>query len=319
MVPVRIPLAFPPPHAKPFDAVGLGLNSLDLVAVVDGHPPPNSKQPLRRFVKSPGGQIATALVVIARHGWRARYIGRFGDDEFGSVCREALRRAGVDLTPARVVSGASNQFAIVLVDASTGERTVLWDRDRRLAMTPDEVPVEAVTSGRLLLVDCHETAAAARAARLAREAGIPTLVDVEQVRPGIEELLRHIDAIIAAEAFPAALTGHTDPARAVEVIGRRFGAAVVTVTLGGAGSLTWCGGRVFETPAFKVACRDSTGAGDVFRGAFAAACLRHPEGDLEDAVRYANAAAALKCRNLGAQLGIPSPADVDRLVRAGTT
>jgi sulfofructose kinase len=120
--------------------------------------------------------------------------------------------------------------------------------------------------------------------------------------------------IIAAEDFPSALTGHEHQGRALETLGRDFGASVVCVTLGSAGSLTWCGGREIRTPAFQVDCVDSTGAGDVFRGAFAAGCLATPDGDLEDVLAFANAAAALNCRALGSRGGMPTRSEVARLL-----
>jgi sulfofructose kinase len=311
---VRIPFSIGPQGSRPFDIAGFGLNSVDWLTVVGEFPTSNSKQRLQRFARMPGGQIATAMAVAARLGWRARYIGSFGADELGAVSRESLEREGVDITAARTVPGSTNQFAVIIVDARTGERTVLWDRHSALSMTPEEVPCDAVTSARMLIVDCHETAAATQAVKYARDAGIPTLIDVERVRPGISELLQHIDGIVAAQGFPTALTGYDDPGRAIEAIGREFDARLVTVTLGEEGSLTWCGGRQIRTPAFKIDCVDSTGAGDVFRGALAAACLRAPSGELEEALAYANAAAALNCRALGARAGIPDAEEVEHLL-----
>jgi sulfofructose kinase len=163
------------------------------------------------------------------------------------------------------------------------------------------------------------TPASARAARYAREAGIPTIIDVEKVRPGIADLLQNIDAIIAAEEFPTALTGHENLGRALEVMGRDSGASVVCVTLGSAGSLAWCNGREIRTPRFQVDCVDSTGAGDVFRGAFAAGCLAMPGGDIEDVLRYANAAAALNCRALGSRGALPTAEEVEQLMMGRVT
>jgi sulfofructose kinase len=313
---VRIPFSIPARGARPFDVAGFGLNSVDLVAVVAEYPVSNTKQRLQRFARLPGGQIATAMATCARLGWRARYIGSFGSDELGAVSRDSLIQQGVDISAARTVAGATNQFSVILVDARSGERTVLWDRHPALTMEPADVPQAAVTSGRLLIVDCHETPAAARAARYARAAGIPTIIDVEKVRPGIADLLQNIDAIIAAEEFPALLTGHEDLGRALEVMGRDFGASVVCVTLGAAGSLAWCNGREIRTPAFPVDCVDSTGAGDAFRGAFAAACLGVPDGDIEDVLSYANAVAALNCRMLGSRGGLPTADEVEQLMHA---
>ncbi len=118
------------------------------------------------------------------------------------------------------------------------------------------------------------------------------------MRPGIGDLLQHIDAIIAAQDFPTALTGHEELGRALEAMAREFGAPLVCVTLGEEGSLARCSGREIRTPAFPVDCVDSTGAGDVFRGAFAAACLRQPDGDIEDVLELCQ-------RGRGAQL--PGP------------
>jgi sulfofructose kinase len=313
---MRIPLSIAPASAKPFDVVGYGLNSVDLLTVVAEFPRTNTKQRMQRFARLPGGQIATAMATCAKLNWRARYVGSFGGDELGAISKNSLLEAGVDIGAARTVAGATNQFAVILVDGRTGERTVLWDRHPALTMDPKDVPREAITSGRLLVVDCHETAAATQAARYARDAGIPTIIDVEKVRPGMADLLQNIDVIIAAQEFPTALTGHEEIGRAIAIVAREFRAALVCVTLGRDGSLTWCNGREIRTPAFQVDCVDSTGAGDVFRGAFAAGCLRGPDDDLEDVLTYANAVAALNCRALGSRGALPTPDEVEQLMLA---
>jgi len=234
--------------------------------------------------------------------------------EVQELSRRSLTDEGVDISGSRTIDGATNQFAIVLVDARSGDRTVLWDRHPGLTIDPADVPRAIVTSARILIVDCHETAAAAEAARQARAAGLTTVIDVEKVRPGIGDLLQHIDAVIAAESFPRELTGYEDLGRALEALQREFQAPLVAVTLGGRGSLARCGGREIRTRAFPVACVDTTGAGDAFRGGFAAAVLRAPDGDVEDALIYANAVAALNCRGLGARGGLPTPSEVDQLL-----
>jgi sulfofructose kinase len=313
---VRLSLSIPAAAARPFDVAGFGLNSVDLLAVVAEFPASNSKQRLQRVTRLPGGQIATAMATCARLGWRASYVGSFGSDDLGALSRASLIDAGVDVSASRTVAGATNQFAIILVDAQSGARTVLWDRHPDLAWSPGDVPRLAVTAGRMLLVDCHETAAATQAARYAREAGVPTVIDVEKVRPGIAELLQQIDIIITAQDFPSALTGHEDLGRALASMAEEFPARVVCATLGEQGSLAICGGREIRTAGFQIDCVDTTGAGDVFRGAFVAACLKSPDSDIEDILTYANAVAALNCRALGARAGIPTPQEVDDLLWA---
>ena len=313
---MRIPFEVPAARSRAFDVVTLGLNSLDLVTVVAEFPVSNTKQRLQRFARLPGGQMATAAAVCARLGWQARYVGSFGDDDFGRLGRESLTGEGVDISAARTVPGATNQFAVILVDARTGERTVLWDRHPDLDMSAADVPQAAVESGRMLIVDCYETAAATQAARYARRAGITTIVDVERVRPGIADLLAEIDAVIAAQDFPGELTGYDSPGRALEAIAREFASPLVCMTLGEEGSLARCGGREIRTRGFAVDCLDSTGAGDAFRAGFAAGCLLAPDGDVEDALTYANAVAALNCRGLGARGAMPTRTEVSDLLMA---
>lgn len=313
---MRVPFSIPLRTSRAFDVVTLGLNSIDMLAVVAEYPISNSKQRLQRFAELPGGQMATAAAACARLGWRARYMGCFGDDRLGLMARESLLAEGVDLDAAWTSPGATNQFAVVLVDARSGARTVLWDRHPNLRIDPAAVSRPAIESGRLLVVDCHETAAAATAARFARDAGIPTIVDVERVRPGIGELLQQIDAIIAAQSFPGELTGYEEPGRALEAMAREFGAPLVCVTLGEEGSLARCGGREIRTPGFSVDCVDTTGAGDAFRGGFAAGCLALSDGEIEDVLAYANAVAALNCRALGARGGLPRRGEVEHLLVA---
>src|SRR5262249_28362087 len=100
---LRIPFRVPPAHGRAFDVVGVGLNSIDLLRVVAEYPSSNSKQRLQRFARLPGGQAATAMIACARLGWRARYIGSFGDDEHGRLSRQSLDSEGVDTSAARTV------------------------------------------------------------------------------------------------------------------------------------------------------------------------------------------------------------------------
>jgi len=137
---------------------------------------------------------------------------------------------------------------------------------------------------------------------------------VDKVRPGLNDLLQHIDAIIASEGFPTELTGYDEPGRALEAIAREFQTPLVCITLGDQGSLARCAGREYRTPAFSVDCVDSTGAGDAFRGGFTAGCLRAPTGNVADVLTYANAVAALNCRALGARGGAPTPDEVEQLL-----
>ena len=315
---MRMPIGLPAPEGRRFDVVGFGLNMTDLLVVVERFPRPDSKQPIRRHAYSPGGQAASAMAACARLGWRARYVGCFGDDDNGRQGRSSLAAEGVDVGACRVAPDTRNGMSVILVDEGTGERTVLWARDPGLKLRPGDIDRAVVNAGRVLLVDCHETAAATTVAREARRAGIRTVVDVEHVRDGIDALLLEIDVIVAAQDFPAALTGKGAPGAALRAIRDAYRPALVCVTLGAEGSLALAGDVEFRTPGFRVPVVDSTGAGDVFRGGFISGWLRGGDGaEVEDLLRYANAAAALKCRGLGAREASPTAAEVDALLSGG--
>jgi sulfofructose kinase len=312
---VQIPFSLLDASARPFDVVGLGQNSVDLVAVVGAFPRSNTKHRIEKFGRLPGGQVASAMVCCARLGWRSRYVGRFGNDELGQFGLASLEREGVDISAAETVA-ARTRFAMVLVDGRTGDRTVLWDRDPALALRSGDVAEDVWTSARVLHVDCEDIPIATTAARAARASGALTVIDVEAVLPGVPALLRHIDVIIASEGLPERLTGHHDTGTALSAMAREYGPAVACVTLGASGSLAICQGREIRTPAFEVPVVDSTGAGDAFRGGFIGGYLQvGMEADVADVLTYATAVAAIKCRSLGARDGLPRVADVEQFLR----
>ena len=293
--------------------VGFGLNTIDLIAVVGQYPEPDSKQQLADLVECPGGQAATAMVTCARLGWRARYVGRFGDDARGRLARLSLQQDSVDLSACEDVA-APQPVSLILVDGD-GRRTVMWRRAPIVNMDAADIEPELMTSGRVLLVDCHQTAAATRAAAAARRSGVPTVIDVEKVRPGIEKLLAEIDLLITSQTFPEAFTGVSGIGSALAALAKRFQPALVCATLGQEGSLAIVRGSEIHTPGFRVPIVDTTGAGDVFRGGFIAGWLAAgPRPQVEDILTYANAVAALKCRALGARTAIPRRDEVEHLL-----
>jgi sugar/nucleoside kinase (ribokinase family) len=302
------------PEDKPFDAVALGLNAVDHIVVVPHYPEFNTKVRFLSHLVAPGGQAATAMVALARLGLRARYIGKVGSDQMGKLQIESLRSEGVQ-ADISIVEGAQTQTAFIIVDEPSGERTIIWNRDDELAIREEEVSLEAVTSGRILHLDGHDTAAAAAAARYARQAGIPVVIDIDNIYPGAGELLRLVDFIISSSSFPERFTGEGDLRSALKELHRVTGSPFVAATLGDRGALAYFRDRYIYSPAFEVECRDTTGAGDAFHGGFIYGLLRG--FSVEETMRFANAVAALKCRNLGARTALPSLAEVEKLLAEG--
>jgi sulfofructose kinase len=287
-----------------FDVVGLGLNATDTLILVSRFPAYAGKEPFDQEIVSPGGQVASAMVACARLGLRAKYIGTLGDDERGRVQMESLRHSGVNIDDVRVRPGCPNQSAYIVIDRGTGERTVFWQRSDRLRIEAEEICPEQIVCARLLHIDGHDTAAVARAAEIARGAGIPVTVDVDTIYSGFERVLPHVDYLLASSEFPGRWTGETDPFRALERIQNEYGMRLAGMTLGAYGALVRTEGRFVYAPGFVVDCVDTTGAGDVFHGAFCYAVLQ--KMPIREALDFSCAMAALNCTALGARGGIRS-------------
>jgi len=306
---MRFNLTFP--ENKPFDVVGMGLNSVDFLVLVPEYPASNSKMRIRRFEKSGGGQVATAMVALSRWGTRTKYIGKVGGDELGQFSLESIRQEGVDVSSVTVESQVSNQFATIIVDGKSGDRTILWDRDDRLTYRDGELKKEDVCSGKILLLDGHDIRAALQCARWAREEHIPVILDVDKVEPLTSELIKDIDFVVTGSRFPTLFTGILDREKAFLELQKHTSGFLCT-TLGSEGTMALLAEEILRVKGFKGEVVDTTGAGDVFHAGFIYGLLQN--WDLEKILQFANAVAALKCRELGGRKGIPTLREVQEFL-----
>jgi sulfofructose kinase len=288
---------------KRFDVVGIGYTALDYLGVVPHLPAGNTKLEVRDFTIQGGGPTATAMVTLRRLGLVAAYAGKVGDDGFGAAMLEELRRENVDVSSVVVERGATSQFAFIMVDAKTAARTILWTRGSVSPLRAHELKAGLVPSARGLFIDDLEPEAALAAAKTARAHAIPVLIDAGSLRGGVRELLPYADYIIASELFAEQISGGADLRAALDVL-NSFGPKASVVTLGEKGCAFLSEGGVVEVAGFAVEAIDTTGAGDVFHGAYLFAVLAG--WDTLRACTFANAVAALKCRKLGGRAGIPN-------------
>jgi sugar/nucleoside kinase (ribokinase family) len=296
--------------SSPYDVVGIGENSVDVIYRLPAAVARNTKIPITGRRVAIGGQVVTTLATCAALGLRTAYVGAFGNDEAGSGLRDALEQRGVD-TRFCVERRVRNRSAVILVDERSGDRTVLWERDPGLNLRDDEIPTDVIATARALHVDDTDPAASLAAARIARRAGVPVTSDFDRVDEATGDLLAAVSVPILAESMPSALTGKADGERALRTL-QRPEQPMICVTLGARGAIMLVGNRIHHAPAFNVTVVDSTGAGDVFRGAFIVAMLR---GERPDAIlRYANAAAAIACTREGALDSVPTPSEISVLL-----
>lgn len=296
------------------DFVGVGINSLDTLIRLPHFPAFNSKLQVLSSEILPGGQVATAAVACQRWGLRCRYVGKVGDDQAGRLQRESIEREGIESHWIEVPDCASQQ-AFILVDESSGERTILWQRDARLDIDPRELQQVWISNARLLHVDGHPSAPAIAAARWARKAGMIVMSDLDNLYTGVEALLECVDFAICSRDFPERVTGIADLVEALQEMPRRFGCKFTGATLGSDGVLVWDGSSFHYSPAFRVPITDTTGAGDLFHAGLAYALLK--QFTLDDALEFSCAAAALNCTAIGARGGIRPIHEIKGLIRDG--
>ena len=300
---------------RPFAAVGFGLNAVDHLIVVPEYPAFNSKIRLREHKQAAGGQAATTMVGLQRLGFKTAYAGRFGSDAEGQFGLEALQSESVDTEFTEVIEGARNQVAFIIVDASSGERTIIWDRDGRLSYRADEAPIALAPRGRVLHLDAHDPPACVRMAQAAHAAGTIVSADIDNIYDGLLELLPLLDILVTSREFPHRLTGIADERASLVELKARYGCGIVGMTKGAQGAMVYCEGQFLEMPAYEVpgGCRDTTGAGDAFHSGFLYGLLSGE--DVETSLRMANAVAALKCRSLGARAALPRENELTQFLR----
>ena len=297
-----------------FDVIGIGANSVDYVYRLPGYPEvdgPNAKMRISSHTLCCGGQVATALATCAAMGLRTKYVGATGTDDNGRRIRDELARLGIDTSDA-VIRDVTNQFAVIMVDEHAGERIVLWDRHDGLVLRPRELAPEILTNARVLHVDDVDQNAAILAAHAGRACGAAITSDIDRITDRTEELVSAVTIPIFAEHVPKALTGEADFERALRKL-RRLNDGLLCVTLGPKGAVVLDGDRFHHEPAFEIEALDTTGAGDVFRGAFIASMLR--QDSVPQMLRFANAAAGVSCTRLGALNGVPTRDEAEALMQ----
>ena len=299
------------PANKPFDAVGFGLNAVDHLIVVPEYPAFDTKIRLLEHKQSAGGQTATTMVALRRLGLKTAYAGRFGSDPEGLFGFQTLKDDDVNIDFAEIVEGARNQIAFITVEARSGERTIVWDRDDRLAYKPEEAPAEFGSLGRVLHLDAHDPPACVRVAQAARASGTIVSADIDNVYEGLPELLPLIDIMIGSKEFPRRVTGIDDQRAALIELKARYGCALLGMTIGAAGAVVYNDGSFIESPGFEApgGCRDTTGAGDAFHGGFLYGLLTGE--NIETSLKLGNAVAAIKCSALGARTALPTKSELE--------
>jgi len=295
------------------DLVGVGLNATDTLILLPEFPARGSKMEYSDVTILPGGQVATTVVACQTWGLSTRYVGKLGDDDASRLHREAFARTGVE-AQLITVCGALSPQSLILVDGG-GERTVLCRTDKRLALQPEDLNREWVVNARALHIDGHDTGAATLAASWARAAGIPIIGDLDDVYPGVQELIEMIDYLIVSRDFPCRLMEEPNLEKALQAMHHLYGCKLTAATLGTDGVLAWDGQHFHHSAAYRVPVIDTTGAGDIFHAGFIYALLQG--WPLDQQLDFSCAAAAMNCTAAGARGAIRPVKAIQELMAAG--
>ncbi len=300
------------------DIVGLGMATLDVLMRVSEMPTWDAPQGVTDFGLDGGGPVGTACVAAARLGARVGYVGTVGNDIVGELKMRFLAEYGVDLSRIVPLEEPETQVVCVYVHEQTGERVFsVLKRFHTVHLSVESLDRSYFASASFLHLDGFYHDCAVQAAQWMHEAGGRVCLDCRRteersVPVQTLELLAHVDILVCGSGFCRALTGEED-IWAAGSAALDFGPQVIVETRGEKGCFTFDGDQQFHTPAFDVEVIDTTGAGDVFHGAYLVALLRG--WDLRLSAQFASAAAALKCSKLGGRRGIPGFAETVRFLR----
>ncbi len=295
----------------PVDVFGFGHCCIDYLTVLDPYPEKGRKGDVVQSIVIGGGPVPTALLTVTGFGASARFCGKVGDDHDGRVVIEGLKEGGVDISRMIVDPSARTARAYIWIDPRDGSRTVALDKTNITWPSADDLDEEMVKSCKVFLCDGRAADACVKGLKAAREFGVKTILDTGANRLRFKEMLELTDFAVVSSDLSDTLSPGVDPDELARLL-VKMGTGTAVVTAGKDGAL-WCDGRAEgHVPGFSVDAVDTTGAGDVFHGGFIHGLLNNWE--LERSIAFANAAAALSCRHLSGQQGIPKLTEVEALL-----
>jgi len=287
-----------------FDCVGIGINSVDFICLLAKFPEIDSKTDALDFTSQGGGPVPTAMVTLARLGARTSYIGIVGDDDNGKYLLDQFKKEGVDISGVVIDKNCTTNRAFIWVDKETGKKTIVLNNNTSgVPLLPDEISETHLLKTKFLHLDGRDTDATLKAIRLAKRNGADIVLDAGSIRDSMEEILMQVDYPIVSEHFCHTFLETNDMEKGLQkLFSYGVKAAIITCGLNGSHGIDDAG--IYHQPSYRVEVVDTTGAGDVYHGAFIYGLTK--KWDLPRNMRFAAAAAALKCTKLGGRSGIPT-------------
>lgn len=294
--------------------VGLGQATVAMVGIVPRLPETEVPLELSEVSVQAGGTAAIACATAAALGCHARLATKVADDFLGPFILGALREAGLEVHAVRDRDARLSPFAFTTVASESNRRINLVTAGDAGPLRPAELDLPLLLDGAgAVIVDGAHPAAQVALAEAARQRGLPVVLGGAELREGLGELVGLADVLVCSERLAAELAPRGEARDSLAEL-QRMGPRVVIITMGEAGAVGLYEDDLVEQHGFPVQVVDSTGAGDVYLGAFVAAMLH--QLPFARCLELATAAAALSCRRVGAWAGIPEQDEVMALLRA---
>ncbi|HEV2209058.1 MAG TPA: ribokinase [Verrucomicrobiae bacterium] len=299
---------------RPQPVVVVGSSNTDMIIKLNRMPAPGETILGGEFLTAAGGKGANQAVAAARAGGRVTFVARLGRDMFGEQALTGFRKDGINVQYSVRDAAAPSGVALIFV-AKDGENSIAVASGANARLTPADVQKArtAIAAAAVLLLQLETPLPTVNAAaRLATQSGVPVILNPAPARCLPDALLKHVSILTPNEHEAEVLTGLAvkDPAAAAKAAAalQRRGVRTVIVTLGARGAFVADRDQTHLVPGFKVKAVDTTAAGDVFNGALAVALAEAQP--LLQAVRFANAAAAISVTRMGAQPSAPCRAEI---------
>ena len=286
-----------------FDCLGFGICAADYLCLTSRYPVLDEKTETVDFSYQGGGPVATALVTLARLGFRGSFIGKVGVDADGRFVRQQLLSEGVDTTGMIVDEQMSTNQAFIWIDQASGKKAIVLNNKNYRPARFADIFLTFVNSLKYLHIDGRDETTALELIEWARSKNAKIVLDAGSPRKQIELMLKRVDYPVVSQTFCHSFLGTNNYEAAVKKL-LAYGARAAVITCGEQGCFGAAEDRVYHQPAFPVEIVDTTGAGDVFHGAFIAGLLK--KWNLPKILRFASACAAIKCTQLGGRKGIPN-------------
>jgi sulfofructose kinase len=294
-----------------FDCLGFGVCPLDYLLLLKSYPRLDEKIEAKEVSIQGGGPVPTAMATLAKLGAKVCFVGKAGDDAEGQKVLENLKKEGVN-TDYLIVDRQSNTAkAFIWIDEKTGKRTVVLDQTKIRPTKKSELLFLDKIKTKFLHLDFREPEINIFLAKWAKKQKAEVILDMGSLRDDVEKIFPLVDYLVVSKRFAHSYTKSNDLFKASNILMKK-GFKCVVITAGEEGSVCATPDRIFHKPAFKVKVKDTTGAGDVFHGAFIFGLLKN--WDLERIIEFSNACAALKCTQLGGRTGIPTLLEVEKFL-----